>query len=139
MKSPFDNENAIYYGGFDPNGFSSINQAWIYKKSFNELKLNEKKDVILNTFKVEQNYPNPFNSNTIINYTLMKDAEFGIIIYDINGKRIKSNINVIKPAGNHVFKWDGKNEDGNLVPTGIYIFSLDAENDKKQIKMFLIK
>mgnify|MGYP001181421845 FL=1 len=139
VKSPFDNENAIYYGGFDPNGFSSINQAWIYKKSFNELKLNEKKDVILNTFKVEQNYPNPFNSNTIINYTLMKDAQFDIIIYDINGKRIKSNIDIIKPAGNHYFKWDGKNEDGNLVPTGIYIFSLDAENDKKQIKMFLIK
>ena len=139
VKSPFDNENAIYYGGFDPNGFSSINQAWIYKKSFNELKLNEKKDVILNTFKVEQNYPNPFNSNTIINYTLMKDAQFDIIIYDINGKRIKSNIDIIKPAGDHYFKWDGKNEDGNLVPTGIYIFSLDAENNKKQIKMFLIK
>ena len=139
VKSPFDNENAIYYGGFDPNGFSSINQAWIYKKTFNELKLNEKKDVILNTFKVEQNYPNPFNSNTIINYTLMKDAQFDMIIHDINGKRIKSNIDIIKPVGNHYFKWDGKNEDGNLVPTGIYIFSLDAENDKKQIKMFLIK
>ena len=69
----------------------------------------------------------------------MKDAEFDIIIYDINGKRIKSNINIIKPAGNHIFKWDGKNKDEDLVPTGIYIFSLNTGNDKKQIKMFLIK
>jgi len=139
VKSPFDNENAIYYGGFDPNGFSSINQAWIYKKTFNELKINEKKDLILNIFKVEQNYPNPFNLNTIINYTLSEDEQLDIIIYDIKGKKIKSNVNIKKSAGNHIFKWDGKNYDGDLVPTGIYIFSLTVGNHKKQIKMFLIK
>ncbi|OUX31899.1 MAG: hypothetical protein CBE24_04350, partial [bacterium TMED264] len=62
-----------------------------------------------------------------------------IIIYDINGKRIKSNVNIKKSPGNYFFKWDGKNKDGDLAPSGNYIFSLEAGNDKKQIKMFLIK
>ena len=70
---------------------------------------------------------------------MSEDEQLDIIIYDINGKKIKSNVNIKKPAGNHFFKWDGKNKDGDLVPTGIYIFSLDTGNYKKQIKMFLIK
>jgi hypothetical protein len=139
VESPFINENAIYYGGFDPNGYSSTNQAWVYKKTFNELTINEKKNLIIENIKVEQNYPNPFNSSTIINYTLVKDKNLDIIIYDIEGKKIKSNLNIKKSSGNHFFKWDGKNENGDLVPTGIYFISLVVADQTKQIKMFLIK
>ena len=139
VESPFINENAIYYGGFDPNGYSSTNQAWVYKKIINELTINEKKDLFIDNFKIDQNYPNPFNSNTVINYTLETQQELKIIIYDINGRKVKSYFNIKKPAGNHSFKWDATNDKGDSVSAGIYIFSLVVENDKKQIKMFLIK
>ncbi len=139
VKSPFNDENAIYYGGFDPNSFSSTNQAWIYKKSFMNLNVSEAESLNIQNYKVKQNYPNPFNQNTMIEYYLQNDEFLSIYIYDLNGLEVKSLVNIKKMSGHHSFKWDSKNKNGKIVSAGIYIFNLVVKNQNQKVKMVFIK
>ena len=82
VKSPFTNENALYFGGFDPNGNISTSMAWVFKKdalanSVDELTGNE------TTFTV---YPNPSKNELFIESKIMTDQEFSII--DLLGEKI---------------------------------------------------
>jgi flagellar hook assembly protein FlgD len=65
---------------------------------------------IIKTFKVMQNYPNPFNPTTTIEYEIPIGGNVQILIFDINGRLIKTIENSHKLAGIHEVIWDGQNE-----------------------------
>lgn len=69
---------------------------------------------------LSQNYPNPFNSETTINFSIPKSSNVSITIYNINGVVIRKLINANYDAGYYSIKWDGKNNDGIIVSSGIY-------------------
>ncbi len=86
-----------------------------------------------------QNYPNPFNSNTIIHYQV-KDAEpVSLEVYDILGNRIRSLVNEYKLAGHYTYHWDGKDDNGRQVPSGIYFYTLKTKNYNHTKKLVLLK
>ena len=76
------------------------------------------------TFALHQNFPNPFNSFTSIPYDLPNPARVSIKVYNILGQRVKTLVNAEKPAGHHFVIWDGKNEKGQSVSSGIYLYTL---------------
>jgi hypothetical protein len=73
---------------------------------------------------IEGNYPNPFNSSTTIIYTVANlgpiPAEININIYDVMGKKVRTLINERKEVGIHKVIWDGKSDNGDDCPSGVY-------------------
>jgi len=88
------------------------------------------------------NYPNPFNPSTIIAFTIPYDLTNSLTelkIYDLQGRLIKTLVSEVLPAGNYLSKWDGKNEIGNHVASGVYIYNLKVSYRQKSGKMTLLK
>ncbi len=90
-------------------------------------------------FNLYRNYPNPFNPSTIINFSLPKKTMVKLVVYDILGKVIRTLVNSEKEPGNYKVQWNGINDNGSNVSTGIYIYRIEAGDFIKQHKMVLIK
>jgi hypothetical protein len=91
------------------------------------------------TFAVSQNYPNPFNPSTLINYALPKSSLVTIKIYNILGQEVKTLINSELQAGYYTVQWNGDNNYGHSVASGIYIYRVSAGQYAKTMKMMLLK
>jgi len=90
-------------------------------------------------FKLEQNYPNPFNPATTIKFTIPKDTRVQIAVFDINGRLVKILVDKILPAGEHITVWDGTDENGSSVSSGVYLYRMYADGFVNSKKMLLIK
>ncbi|MBX3008422.1 MAG: fibronectin type III domain-containing protein [Melioribacteraceae bacterium] len=95
--------------------------------------------VIPNTFELMQNYPNPFNPSTQIKFTTPVNGFVTLKIYDLLGKEIKTLINSEYSAGSHSIQWNGDDNMGNKVSTGIYVYRMTTGNFASSKKMLLIK
>lgn len=94
---------------------------------------------IPNQFELSQNYPNPFNPTTTIKYQLAQNSKVTLEIYDMLGQRIKTLVNDVQDAGYYSVSWDGSNNFGQQVSSGIYIYRLQAGSFVKTLKMNLLK
>ena len=139
VESPFENESAIYFGGFDPNGFTATNNAWIYKKIWNSLDLDKEKRLTLIGEKLYGNYPNPFNPVTTIIYHLIEDEFVKITIYDLLGNVVNTLVNKTVDSGYNSVQWNSKNTEGQSVAAGVYFYSIEVGNFRQTEKMILLK
>ena len=90
-------------------------------------------------YKLHQNYPNPFNPVTTISFSLNKADYVTIDIYNIKGEKIKSLLNEHLGATQHNIVWNGKNDAGEPVSSGIYFYKIKAGKFNAVKKMVLIK
>ncbi|GBD92266.1 flagellar basal body rod modification protein [bacterium BMS3Abin04] len=90
-------------------------------------------------YQLFQNYPNPFNPTTKISYTLPSSSNVTLKIYDMLGREVKTLVNKEQNAGAYNLTWDGTNNNGNLVTSGMYIYQIHANNFIKSSKMILMK
>jgi hypothetical protein len=90
-------------------------------------------------FALDQNYPNPFNPTTTIAFHLDKNETVKLTIYDIMGRQIRTLVNNRMDRGSHLVIWDGKNNFGQPVATGTYIYTLSTGNRHEMKRMTLIK
>lgn len=92
---------------------------------------------------LHQNYPNPFNSNTCLSYNLSSACSVTIIIYNLKGQKVQTLISGYQPSGYHSIIWDGKDDNGKAVASGIYLYQmLSTSNNSEQSqirKMVLLK
>ncbi|GAB4330874.1 MAG: hypothetical protein Kow0037_07010 [Calditrichia bacterium] len=79
----------------------------------------------INDFVLEQNYPNPFNPSTVIPFYLPVSGRVVLEIFNILGQKQKTLVEQLLPAGRHTFLWDGTNNAGEAVSSGIYIYRLN--------------
>lgn len=91
------------------------------------------------TYDLSQNYPNPFNPTTTIAYRIAKKGPVELSIYNVLGQKIKTLVNEVKPAGNYQVSWDGTNQLGQLVSSGIYFYCLRSGDFIKTNKMVLLR
>ena len=91
------------------------------------------------SFSITQNYPNPFNPTTRLEYSLPLTRHLEINIYNVQGQLIKKVFSGEKSAGSYTVDWNGENENGIKVGSGIYFCSFRADNYIKTIKMTLLK
>jgi hypothetical protein len=96
-------------------------------------------NVTPSVFNLEQNYPNPFNPSTVIEYSLIQSSHITLRIFDITGACIKTLLSSYQQAGVHQIPWDGHSETGMPVPSGIYFYSLNANNGTITKKMLLLR
>lgn len=129
------NEKIYVFGGENASGKVIDFIEEIYAGPVSVVEENE----LIKNFSLSQNYPNPFNPETNISYTLQKSMEIQIEIYNTLGEKIITLVNGSFPAGNHNIKWDGSNQEGKAVPTGVYLYSLIADHNFIIKKMLLLR
>ena len=83
-------------------------------------------EIVPSSFELCQNYPNPFNPETTIEFKLPQSARVNLTIYDINGRRIRNLVREQMAAGIHLFRWDGRNNNGYVAASGMYFYQLEA-------------
>lgn len=93
----------------------------------------------IESFRLAQNYPNPFNSSTRIGFSVVKTGEVVIKITDINGKLVlQKNIGTTGP-GSYSFVWHAKDNFGEIVPSGVYFYTIRTANYFETKKMILLQ
>ena len=90
-------------------------------------------------FSLKQNFPNPFNPETNISFYLPQSSSIILNVYDIKGCKINTIISDVFQAGYYSIIWDGKNNNGVDVPSGLYIYNLKCSDFSLSRKMLLIK
>jgi hypothetical protein len=90
-------------------------------------------------FALHQNFPNPFNSTTMIRYDLPQGAFVSLTIYNVVGQKVRVLENAETSAGSHTISWDGTDDHGQPVPSGLYLVRLDSRLGIQIQKAMLIK
>jgi hypothetical protein len=90
-------------------------------------------------FALSQNYPNPFNPTTSIKYQLANNANVKLVVYNMLGQVVKTLVNQEQEAGYYTIRWNGTNEFGGKVSSGIYIYRIIAGDFISTVKMNLLK
>jgi hypothetical protein len=85
------------------------------------------------------NYPNPFNPETLIQFTLPEAGKVVVKIYDVLGREVRTLVDANKPAGRHSVVWDGKNNKGFDVASGMYFYQTQFNGRAMTNKMLLMR
>ena len=96
-------------------------------------------ETLPNRFGLKQNYPNPFNPTTEIAFTLDQTADVNLSIYNMLGQKVRTHTNGSKNAGTHTLQWNGLDEMGQNVSTGIYLYRLTSGSKSITKKMAFMK
>jgi len=91
------------------------------------------------TFAVQQNYPNPFNPSTVIAFSLPATQQVTVAVYNMLGQQVKVLVDSYLNAGDHKIVWDGTDNAGNTVATGIYFYHVNAGQYNQTRKMAFVK
>ncbi|HXV13777.1 MAG TPA: FlgD immunoglobulin-like domain containing protein [Candidatus Krumholzibacteria bacterium] len=90
-------------------------------------------------FELAQNYPNPFNPSTTIAYSLAQASDVELTIFDVRGSHVKTVVRERRDAGVHRAPWDGTDNRGNRVASGVYFYRLTAGSFRATKKMVLLR
>ena len=96
-------------------------------------------DEVSDKVRLSQNYPNPFNPITSIRFSLARKGHVNLSIYDVGGRKIKTLLDRRLEKGSHAVNWDGRNERGRRVASGVYFYRLEANEKTISRKMVLLK
>ena len=94
---------------------------------------------IIREFSLKQNYPNPFNQSTLISYNLNNGMNLTLKIFDLQGSEIRTLVKKYQTSGHYLISWDGKNNNGKSVNSGIYIYRLSGDRKTQNLKMLFLK
>ncbi len=94
---------------------------------------------IPDTFALVGNYPNPFNPGTTIQYSLPQQATVRLAIYNVLGAEVATLVNGTLPAGEHEVYWNGRSAQGNVLPSGLYVYRLETPGESFSRTMVLLK
>ena len=90
-------------------------------------------------FDLGQNRPNPFNMSTVIEFSVASKSRVTIEVYNVLGQKIRTLVDETKPAGNYSVTWDGVDQDGADVASGVYLYRIKTGDFSRTNKMLLLK
>jgi hypothetical protein len=108
-------------------------------RAFSPLRLEKNEVQPTYRYELAQNVPNPFNPMTTIAYSLAKDSDVSLAIFDVRGARVKTLVTGREEAGVHRIPWDGTNDRGVQVSSGVYFYRIIAGTFRDTKKMVLLR
>jgi tetratricopeptide (TPR) repeat protein len=90
-------------------------------------------------YALAQNSPNPFNPATEIRYQLPENCQVSLVVYNLLGQQIRTLVDKQQPAGFHSARWDGKDDLGQAVASGLYLYVMNAKQFRQVEKMLLLQ
>jgi len=135
-------DDRIYFAvdNYEGYSFDATEIAWTvtYYKEYSVV-LDNPDLSVPKDFALKQNYPNPFNAHTQINYELPVDSKISLWIFDILGKKVRMLKDDFCEAGKHFVTWDGRNDKGHSVASGLYVIQMRAETKQFSKKVMLLR
>ena len=127
-------------GAFDPTSNGQMN-AFVAKLSLTDTPvLSETAMVKLpKAFDLEQIYPNPFNACTQIRYQISTDGFVSLKIYNTLGQDVRTLVDAAQKVGGHAVTWDGRDDGGRELASGLYFCRLKAGGFAETLKMVLVR
>ena len=117
-----------------------LNNANDIRNNFNPIvDVADQEENHLNKFTLHQNYPNPFNPTTTIDYALSANNHVTLKIYNLIGQEVRTLVNLYQVSGHHEAMWDGKDNHGQSVSSGIYLYRLQVGSQTITKKMTLLR
>jgi hypothetical protein len=89
--------------------------------------------------RLQQNYPNPFNPSTTIRYTVAVAGDVGIDVFNVRGQLVKRLVDRFREPGRYAVAWDGVNDRGETVASGVYFYRIRIGNFTDIKKMVVLK
>jgi len=129
-------EFAVWYGTF-PNG-DALRTNEIYLGQYDPTNIGEQGELPAK-YALEQNSPNPFNAATTIEYSLPEDADVRITISNMLGETVRTLTDGNQTAGTRQVVWDGLDDDRNPLPSGVYFYSIQANDFSAKRRAILMK
>jgi hypothetical protein len=116
-------------------------EVWTAAVNYSGLGIeNKNTDIPLpRTTNLLQNFPNPFNPTTTISFDLEEKMPIGLSIYDVRGRPVRRLMDGVVDPGHHRIIWDGKDERGDHLPSGVYLYRLVTGGQSVSRKMLLLK
>lgn len=121
------------------NEKENIFKVVVGSTAYVQMKTDEIRKTLPDRFLLYQNYPNPFNPNTFIPFDLSQGSHVRLRIFNILGQEIRTLKNEFLQTGSYEIPWDGKDERGFSVASGIYIYRFETGKFIQNRKMLLIK
>ena len=90
-------------------------------------------------FALEQNYPNPFNSGTVISFALPTSGETELAVYNLVGQKVASLMDGVRDPGQYTLRWDGRDDHGRSLASGVYFYRLQAGEQIETRKLLLLR
>jgi hypothetical protein len=124
-----------YYGAFAP-GVGLWTEGWtaLSQDGITSVKEETYSNTTLRSFNLSQNYPNPFNPTTKIKYDVKESSDVTLVVHNILGQKVAELVNEFKAAGSYTISFDAES-----LPSGLYIYTLEAAATKISKKMTLLK
>jgi hypothetical protein len=143
LQCPHPNNGRTENDGKDADHYSNQDVNASYELfSDSEMEFNNPVSIKVHTkptFQLAQNYPNPFNPATTINYQLSELEQVILSIFNINGQLVRTLVNAQQGPGFYKITWDGLDEKGYHVSSGIYFYKLRIKKDTLVKKMLLLR
>ncbi len=127
------NVTSLITSAKDGSLYAATQDGKIYKYIDNPLAVGDETNTP-GSFELSQNYPNPFNPTTNIKFTIAKQGNYSLVVYNLLGEKVAVLVNGTVEAGNHNVTFNAEN-----LASGIYIYSLQGEGLKITKKMMLLK
>ena len=99
----------------------------------------QKPSQMVDSYRLLQNYPNPFNPSTTIEFGVKNQEMVDLSIYDILGRKVKNLVSETLPGGQYSVSWDGTNQSGALLPSGMYIYRMRAGSYQEFRKLTFVQ
>jgi hypothetical protein len=126
--------------GNDDELFAGTEEGGVYKLHLIDTGVSGRAKSTRAIFRIYPNYPNPFNPSTTIRYSILKGSAISIRISNILGETVKTFYHGYRAAGDYQVIWDGRDNKGNCVDAGIYLFDITSDEGTLATgKMILIK
>lgn len=141
-----DGYHDVYVRVCDQSNYCVIQSITV--KVWNTTDMEEKEELagVPERFSLSRNYPNPFNPTTTIPFTVASKQKTvnspihaTLAIYNTLGQRVKTLVDETKTPGYYDVIWDGRDDKGEEVASGTYIYKLEADDFKQTKKMILLK
>ena len=120
----------------DLNWYPSQHALWMQTNTAVKV---EKGPNVPSSFSLSNAYPNPFNPTTNIKFNLAKNENVRLVVFNILGQKVKTLVNGDMKAGEYTATWDGRDEFGSTVASGIYFYRLESQSFNATKKMILMK
>ncbi|MDR3625291.1 MAG: T9SS type A sorting domain-containing protein [Ignavibacteriaceae bacterium] len=124
LKTAGTDGKAIGDPGWFTNGFTGVTKTTV---------------TVPGTFSLSNAYPNPFNPTTNIKFAVAKSENITLVVFNLLGQKVKTLVNGMMKVGDYTATWDGKDEFGKSVASGIYFYRFESQSFTSTKKMILMK
>ena len=121
------------------NPVDNLKGLYVFEFENTQLSIDVPFDQVPMVYSLRQNYPNPFNPVTRISYDIIEPTNVTIRIYDLLGQSVKTLVNERKDVGFYTTLWNGLDQSGATVASGVYIYRFETERFTATKKMLLLK